>query len=88
LTQAVDDFLTLLQLSTFEKRDWLNDGRRAVFHETARTALAAGTLQLLFIEIEGRKAATLFNFDYKTASGSTTPVWTRPLSVRSAPAWC
>lgn len=65
LTQAVDDFLTLLQLSTFEKRDWLNDGRRAVFHETAQSALAAGTLQLLFIEIEGRKAATLFNFDYK-----------------------
>lgn len=65
LTQAVDDFLTLLQLSTFEKRDWLNDGRRAVFHETAQSALAAGTLQLLFIEIEGRKAAALFNFDYK-----------------------
>lgn len=65
LTQAVDEFLTLLQLSTFEKRDWLNDSRRAVFHETAQAALAAGTLQLLFIEIEGRKAAALFNFDYK-----------------------
>ena len=65
LPQAVADFLTLLQLSTFEKRDWLNNGRRAVFHETAQAALAASTLQLLFIEIEGRKAAALFNFDYK-----------------------
>lgn len=65
LAQAVDEFLTLLQLSTFEKRDWLNDGRRALFHQTAQSALATGTLQLLFIEIEGRKAAALFNFDYK-----------------------
>ncbi len=65
LEQAVNDFLTLLQLSTFEKRDWLNDGRRAVFHETARAALENGTLQLLFAEIEGERAAALFNFDYK-----------------------
>ncbi len=41
-----------------------NPGRRAVFHETARNAMAAGTLQLLFMEVDGTKAATLFNFDY------------------------
>ena len=64
LEQAVNDFLDLLQKSTFEKRDWLTDGRRAVFHETAQAALKAGTLQLMFIEVEGTKAATLFNFDY------------------------
>lgn len=64
LEQAVDDFLALLQKSTFEKRDWLTPGRRAVFHETAQAAAAAGTLQLLFMAIEGQKAATLFNFDY------------------------
>ena len=65
LNQAVDEFLELLQMSTFEKRDWLNDGRRAVFHEIARSALAAGTLQLMFIEVNQQKAAALFNFDYK-----------------------
>lgn len=65
LTQEVDAFLELLQTSTFEKRDWLTDGRRAVFHDAAQAALANGTLQLMFAEVEGQKAATLFNFDYK-----------------------
>jgi CelD/BcsL family acetyltransferase involved in cellulose biosynthesis len=64
LEQAVDDFLDLLQKSTFEKRDWLNQGRRAVFHETAAAAQEAGALQLMFMEVNGRKAAALFNFDY------------------------
>lgn len=61
---AVTDFLDLLQKSTFEKRDWLNDGRRAVFYDAARTAHKAGTLQLIFMEVRGKKAAALFNFDY------------------------
>lgn len=65
LAQAVEDFLRLLQMSTIQKRNWLNDARRAVFHQTAQAALAAGTLQLLFVEVEGQKAAALFNFDYK-----------------------
>ncbi|MCL4265400.1 MAG: GNAT family N-acetyltransferase [Anaerolineae bacterium] len=64
VTQAVDDFLDLLQKSTFEKRDWLTDGRRALFHDVARGAHRDGYLQLLFMEVDGRKAATLFNFDY------------------------
>ena len=64
LTAAVDEFLTLLQKSTIEKREWLNEGRRAVFHDIAKSALDAGTLQLLFIEINGRKATALFNFEY------------------------
>jgi CelD/BcsL family acetyltransferase involved in cellulose biosynthesis len=61
----VDSFLDLLQKSTYEKRDWLNEGRRAMFHEVAQAALAAGILQLMFIAVEGRRAAALFNFDYK-----------------------
>lgn len=65
LETAVDNFLTLLQKSTFEKREWLNPGRRAVFHAAARAALANQTLQLMFIEVDGFKAAALFNFDYR-----------------------
>jgi CelD/BcsL family acetyltransferase involved in cellulose biosynthesis len=61
---AVATFLDLLQRSTFEKRDWLNDGRRAVFHEVAEAAQAAGTLQLMFLDVDGDRAAGLFNFDY------------------------
>jgi CelD/BcsL family acetyltransferase involved in cellulose biosynthesis len=64
LAQAVDDFLLLLQKSTAAKKDWLNEGRRAVFHETAQAAQAAGTLQLMFAEVNGQKGAGLFNFDY------------------------
>lgn len=65
LEQEVDDFLQLLALSTTEKEEWLNPGRRAVFQEVAAAALEAGILQLLFLEIEGQKAAALFNFDYR-----------------------
>jgi len=65
IAAEVDSFLDLLQKSTFEKRDWLNDGRRALFHEVGRAALEAGTLQLMFTMLEGQRAAALFNFDYK-----------------------
>ena len=65
IEQAVEDFLDLLQRSTYEKRDWLNAGRTALFHETAVSAQKAGTLQLMFMEVNGRYAATLFNFAYK-----------------------
>lgn len=65
IAAEVDSFLDLLQKSTFDKRDWLNEGRRALFHDVARSAQAAGTLQLLFTAVEGRRAAALFNFDYK-----------------------
>jgi CelD/BcsL family acetyltransferase involved in cellulose biosynthesis len=65
LETAVDDFLELLQKSTAEKRDWLNAGRRAVFHATAKAAREKGYLQLLFTEVNGEKASALFNFDYR-----------------------
>ncbi len=62
---AVTAFLELLQKSTFEKREWLTEGRRTVFYDTARAAQKDGTLQLMFMEVRGKKAAALFNFDYK-----------------------
>ncbi len=64
IAAEIDSFLDLLQKSTFEKRDWLNDGRRALFHEVGRAAQQAGTLQLMFTSLEGQRAAALFNFDY------------------------
>jgi CelD/BcsL family acetyltransferase involved in cellulose biosynthesis len=64
INEAVADFLDLLQKSTLEKRDWLDDGRRALFYDTAQAAHEAGALQLLFLAVNGRKAAALFNFDY------------------------
>lgn len=63
--EEVGEFLELLQKSTLEKRDWLNDGRRAVFLETAAAAHERGNLQLMFFEVANRRAAALFNFEYK-----------------------
>lgn len=65
LDAAIDDFLRLLQLSTREKDDWLNSGRRAVFHDVARAAQRNGQLQLLFLGKDSENAAGLYNFDYK-----------------------
>lgn len=65
IDQEVESFLDLLQKSTFEKHDWLNERRRALFHDVAREAHKAGTLQLMFTELDGQRAAALFNFDYK-----------------------
>jgi CelD/BcsL family acetyltransferase involved in cellulose biosynthesis len=64
LETAVNDFLTLLQLSHPDKAEWLNEGRTALFHEIAAAAHSDGTLQLMFAVIEDQLAATLFNFDY------------------------
>ena len=64
LSEAVDEFLELLQKSTFEKREWLNEGRRTLFHEIAQAAQQDQTLQLMFLEVNDQKAAALFNFDY------------------------
>lgn len=65
LAAEVNDFLDLLQKSTPEKHAWLNEERRAVFHEVATAARRSDTLQLLFLIVEDQKAAALFNFAYR-----------------------
>ncbi len=64
LHAEVDAFLELLVKSTPEKGEWLNEARTQAFHDIAQFAQDAGMLQLMFIEVEGQKAAALFNFDY------------------------
>lgn len=64
IDQAVTDFLNLLQKSTFEKRDWLNEGRRALFYAVAEAARQTESLQLMFLKVNDQQAAALFNFDY------------------------
>jgi CelD/BcsL family acetyltransferase involved in cellulose biosynthesis len=64
LAQAVPDFLALLGSSDPEKAAWLSDARRALFQELADVALDGGMLQLLFLNVDGHRAAALFNFDY------------------------
>jgi CelD/BcsL family acetyltransferase involved in cellulose biosynthesis len=64
LESAVNEFLSLLQLSHPDKAEWLNEGRTNLFHEIAAATQAEGTLQLMFAVIEDQPAATLFNFDF------------------------
>ena len=64
LPEAVDTFLDLLQKSTDEKNQWLNEGRTAVFQAVAQAALQHGTLLLMFTVLEGERLSALFNFIY------------------------
>lgn len=65
IVSNVDSFLRLLSSSSDKKSAWLNDSREAVFHEIAQAAQKSGTLQLMFLELNGKKAAGLFNFAYR-----------------------
>lgn len=64
LSHHIDVFLDLLQKSTPEKEQWLTDGRRALFHDVARSSLAKGSLLLMFMKVGEEVIAGLFNFCY------------------------
>ena len=64
LDQEVDEFLRLMAYDGAKKR-FLTEAMKAQMHLTARSAFAAGWLQLAFIEIGGQKAAGYMNFDYE-----------------------
>jgi CelD/BcsL family acetyltransferase involved in cellulose biosynthesis len=59
----MDDFLGLMERDA-EKKNFLSEAMREHMHLTARNAFANGTLLLAFLEIEGKKAAGKFCFDY------------------------
>jgi CelD/BcsL family acetyltransferase involved in cellulose biosynthesis len=61
---AMEDFLRLMSLDP-RKAEFLTPGMRAQFHAIAEAAAQAGILQLVFLEVEGRRAAGFFNFDYR-----------------------
>ncbi|MCA9979378.1 MAG: GNAT family N-acetyltransferase [Anaerolineales bacterium] len=61
---AVEEFLRLLQASAQEKEQWLNDDRRALFHDLIPAMLQDGLLQLLFANLRGQRYAALLNFVY------------------------
>lgn len=66
LDQAIDDFLYLLQCSTPDKKAWYDEhpSRGEVFRTVAKAALNAGTLLLMFTNVEGERISALFNFIY------------------------
>ncbi len=64
LEPEVEAFLDLMARSRADKEAFMTPQIRRFFHEGVRAAHRGGWLQLAFLEVEGRKAATYLSFDY------------------------
>jgi CelD/BcsL family acetyltransferase involved in cellulose biosynthesis len=65
LASEMRAFVQLHQTSTPEKTKFMDPQMQRFFFDVAQVLQARGWLQLTFIEIEGKKAASLLNFDYQ-----------------------
>lgn len=63
LESEMDAFFTLMRQDP-AKEKFLTDAMRHQMLATARTAMRGGWLWLAFLEVDGKKAAGAFNFDY------------------------
>jgi len=66
LEPEVDAFIDLMMRSRPDKAEFMTPQMRSFFYEGVRAAHRGGWLQLAFLEVEGRKAATYLSFDYDT----------------------
>jgi CelD/BcsL family acetyltransferase involved in cellulose biosynthesis len=64
LRAAVQDFIDLHQKSTPEKDQFMDPLMQGFFFEMAQVLQDQGWLQLVFVEMDGERAAALLNFDY------------------------
>jgi CelD/BcsL family acetyltransferase involved in cellulose biosynthesis len=64
LEAEVDDFVALQRASRADKADFMTPQMRRFFLAIARRMLEADMLRLLFLTLDGEKAATLFAFEY------------------------
>jgi CelD/BcsL family acetyltransferase involved in cellulose biosynthesis len=64
LAEEVEAFLDLMARSAPEKADFLTTQMRSFFRQLARVTYDAGWLQLSFLEVDGHKVATYFDFVY------------------------
>lgn len=64
LEAEIDDFVVLQRASRADKADFMTPQMRRFFLAIAQRMLEAGLLRLLFLTIDGDKAATLFAFEY------------------------
>ena len=67
LRTEMQNFIDLHQKSAPEKDAFMDPQMQRFFFEAAQVLQAQGWLQLVFVEIDGQKAATLLNFDYGDA---------------------
>jgi CelD/BcsL family acetyltransferase involved in cellulose biosynthesis len=65
LDQEIDAFFELMAMSTPDKAAFLQEaGHMAFFHEMGHAMLDAGFLHLIFLMIEGQRAAAMWQFKY------------------------
>jgi CelD/BcsL family acetyltransferase involved in cellulose biosynthesis len=65
LASEMRAFVELHQKSTPEKTKFMDPQMQRFFFDVAQVLQARGWLQLTFLEIEGKKAASQLNFDYQ-----------------------
>jgi CelD/BcsL family acetyltransferase involved in cellulose biosynthesis len=65
LAAEMEAFIELHQKSDVDKNDFMDAQMKGFFHAAAQVLHEAGWLQLAFIEVNGEKAATMLNFDYR-----------------------
>jgi CelD/BcsL family acetyltransferase involved in cellulose biosynthesis len=68
LDEAVAHFVDLHQRSKAGKDEFMTDAMIGFFRALARVSYDAGWLELAFIAVNGRQAATYFNFVYNDAT--------------------
>ena len=66
LETEIDAFITLMAHDP-QKQAFLTEPMKVAMAKTIQTAYQAGYLQLSFLEIDGKKAATYLNFDYQNS---------------------
>lgn len=67
LAEEIEAFIELHQKSSADKDDFMDEQMKGFFRAMARALQPLGWLQLAFIEVDGQKAASMFNFDYEGA---------------------
>jgi len=65
LEAEIDDFVALQRASRVDKADFMTPEMHRFFLTVARQMRKAGTLRLMFLTLNGEKAATLFAFEYE-----------------------
>lgn len=64
LEAEVDDFVALQRASRHDKADFMTPEMHRFFLAAARRMLEVGRLRLMFLTLDGEKAATLYAFEY------------------------
>lgn len=65
LQEELTDFIALQQMSHPDKEEFMTPQMQRFFRALARRMFDADWLRLAFLTLDGRKAATLFAFEYK-----------------------